>query len=114
MEWWVILLILIVYFVFEFINAIFFNWRLMLLSEKKYNAAGVFAAISTVMLVSSVILAAMVGTQDSVTGDVSVAWWIIPAVALSMGVGNFFAALSVPKIRSFLSRNKENSKEQNE
>ncbi len=113
MEWWVILIILIAYFAFEFLNSIFFNWRLMLLSEKKYITAGIFSSISTIMLVSSVIVAAWVGT-DAGDETVTVIWWIIPCVAISMGIGNFFAALSVPKIREYISNKKESKKEKRE
>lgn len=99
---WIPILAFIVYGLFEFVNSLFFNWRLMLLSEKKYNAAGAFAAVSTIMFISASILAAWVGID---TGDTT-AWWIVPLTAISMGVGNFFAALLVPVIRSFLERKK--------
>ncbi len=103
---WILIIAFIVYGLFEFVNSIFFNWRLMLLSEKKFNTAGIFAAVSTFMFISSIILAAWVGTDS---GD-STAWWIVPLTAVSMGIGNFFAALLVPKIRSYL-ENKKNNKQ---
>lgn len=103
MEVWMIIILLIGYGLFEFINAIFFNWRLFLLSEKKYIYAGIFSAISTMMLVSSVIVAAWFGIGQE--GQETI-WWIVPFVAISMGFGNFIAALIVPKIRERLSKRK--------
>ncbi len=93
-----IILLLIVYCCFEFVNSLFFNWRLMLLSEKKFITAGLFAAVSTVLLVSSVIVASWVASDGS-GASTDIVWWIIPFVAISMGIGNFLAALLVPVIR---------------
>lgn len=112
MSTWLIIIIIILYGAFEFLNSIFFNWRLMLLSEKKFNTAGIFAAISTIMLVSSVIVAAYIGADSSSTGEIL--WWIVPFVALSMGVGNFFAALLVPKIRSWIESKKQKNEDPSE
>ncbi len=98
-----LILILIGYSFLEFINSIFFNWKLYLISEKKFNRAGIFAAISTMLFVSTVILASMLGSNE----EGFVVWWIIPFVALSMGVGNFFATLLVPKIRKKIEKFKK-------
>lgn len=97
---WAIILMVFLYGAFEFIGSILFNWRLMLTSEKKFTKAGIFASISTVMFVSSVVIASWIGTSGENT-----AWWMVPGVAISMGIGNYLAALSVPKIRCWLSRN---------
>ncbi len=104
----ILILILIGYSLLEFINSIFFNWKLYLLSEKKFNAAGMFGAISTILFVGTIILASWAGF-DQETGII--VWWIIPFVAVSMGLGNFLAALLVPKIRNYLESKREKNSE---
>ena len=89
--------LLILYAIFEFINGIFFNWKLYLLSEKKYTAAGFFSAISTVLLLSAAVIAVAYSYGDDGS---NIIWWFIPLTALFMGAGNFLAAISVPKIRA--------------
>ncbi len=99
----ILLLILIGYSILEFINSIFFNWKLYLLSEKKYNAAGMFGAVSTILFMGTIVIASMLGFEESTN---TIVWWVIPFVALSMGLGNFSAALLVPKIRTFIEKRK--------
>ncbi len=110
MEVWVVILLLLAYGLFEFVNSIFFNWRMMLLSEKKFTLAGMFSSVSTILLVSSVIVASWVasdGSQDAT----EIVWWIIPFVAISMGIGNFLAALLVPVIRVKLEKRRNDKAE---
>lgn len=109
MELWLVVLLLLAYGAFEFINSIFFNWRLMLLSEKKYTTAGLFAAVSTVLLVSSVIVASWVASDG--TGSTDITWWIIPFVGISMGIGNFLAAMLVPVLRTKLEKRREEKRQ---
>ncbi len=107
MEIWVLLLLLFGYCLFEFINSIFFNWQLFLLTEKKYISAGIFSAFSTLMLISSFIISVYFSVGDGS----SPIWWFIPMSAISMGIGNFLAAILVPKFRKFLENKKNNKNE---
>ncbi len=101
---WLIFVLILTYILIEFINGIFFNWRLMLLSEKKYVSAGIFGAISTIMLLSAFVISAYFSV-----GDGDPIWWLIPITAVAMAIGNFFAALLVPSIRKWI--NKKTKKE---
>ncbi len=99
---WMIVLILIGYALFEFINGIFFNYKLFLINDKKYIEAGIFNALSTLMLLISFIISVFF----SLNGGNDPIWWFIPLSAIFMGIGNFFAALLVPYIRNILEKRK--------
>ena len=101
MEPWMIVLWLFLYFIFEFINSILFNWKLYLVTEKKYTRAGVFGAFSTLLFLTSIILSVYVSTGNIGENQEPI-FWIIPAAAIMMGIGNFLAALLVPHIRKFI------------
>lgn len=95
-----VMLVIITYMLIEFIGGILFNWRLLLLRDKKFTAAGVFSAFSVVMLLSSFVVSTVIGSNDN-------QWWIVPVSAISMGLGNLFAAMLVPKIRKYIVNRKK-------
>ncbi len=99
MEWWMFLVIGIIYCGFSFIDSIFFNWKIMLLGEKRFQLAGIFDSASTIMFIFSVIIIAVIGWDE---GNVN--WALIPVIAISMGLGNFFAAILVPKLKVILDK----------
>ncbi len=99
----ILVIVIFLYGAFEFIGSLLFNWRLMLLSEKKFVRAGWFASVSTIMFISSIVIASWLGLQG---GDGTPIWWIVPCIAISMGIGNYLAAICVPKIREKLSERK--------
>ncbi len=103
---WIILMIIISYGLFEIVNGVLFNWKLYLMSEKRFYLAGVFGSISTLMLILSLIVGAMIG-DGGTAGEMQ--WWIIPIVALATGCGNFLSAMLVPWIRQKINgrKNKE-------
>ncbi len=99
-DWKLIIIVIIVYTLIEFIGGILFNWRLFLLSEKKFTLASIFSAASVVILISSFVVSTYIGVEQE-------KYWIIPVSAVSMGIGNLLAALLVPKIRDFLTKRKD-------
>ena len=97
---WALILLLIFYAMFEFVNSIFFNFRIFLILEKKYTSAGIFDALTTLLFLTSIIFSALISNGQ---GSNPI-WWFIPLTAIFMGIGNFFAALSVPHLRKLFSK----------
>ena len=106
-SWLIVVLLLIGYAVFEFINGIFFNYKLFLINDKKYVETGIFNALSTLMLLTSFIVSVFFSIND---GSDPI-WWFIPLTALFMGFGNFFAAITVPYIKKYIENKKTIVKE---
>ncbi len=98
MEIWVIILLLFLYILAEFINSLFFNWKLFLITEKKFYRAGIFGFFSTIIFLSSIVLSVYI-SGDNGFGNGDPIWWFIPLSAIMMGVGNFLAAVSIPYFR---------------
>ena len=109
MPFWIILIIAISYGLFEIINGVLFNWKLYLMSEKRFYIAGVFGAVSTLMLIFSLIVGAQIGAGGEVTQ-----LWIIPLVAIATGIGNFISAMLVPWIRSKINNKKEDKQKESD
>lgn len=106
---WFILLIALAYGLFELINGVLFNWKLYLMSEKRFYIAGAFGAVSTLMFIFSLLFAAIIGDGGLSSTVNEIQWWIIPLVAIATGIGNFFSALLVPYFRSKI-HNRKNKK----
>ncbi len=101
MEAWIFVLLLLTYIFVEFVNSVFFNWQLFLITEKKFYRAGIFGFFSTLIFLSSVVFSVYVSGNNSF-GTGEPIWWFIPLSAVMMGIGNFLAAVMIPHLRKLI------------
>lgn len=105
MDVWLILLFIFFFIILEFVTGFFFNYKIYLITEKKYYWAALYGAASTFIFAIAITLTAYIAsTGGENAGDL---WWFIFVAAAAMAIGNYLSAIAVPIFRERFLKQKE-------
>lgn len=104
MEWWLVLIIFLIYLILEIIISFFFNYKIYLITEKRFFLASFLGSISTFINALLIGYAAFFSISPDYGGE----WWLIFITSIAMAIGNLIAANLVPKAKSYFIKRKEN------
>lgn len=89
MEAWHLVLIAIGMGFVELFVSFFFNYKIYLITERKFFYAAILGSITTFMFIIMSGFIAYIASIEEV-------WWFILLSALTISIGNFFATILVP------------------
>ncbi len=98
---WILILILLMFGLFEFIAAFSFNIKIKMIDKKKYTHAAALGALSTVLFMTLAMTAPLVA-------DGIGAWWFILLGAGMMAAGNILAMLMLRPWENYLAKRRAN------
>lgn len=106
MKLWILILLLILFGLFEFLASFSFNIKIKMINKSKFTHAAALGSFSTVLFMTLAMLAPLVANE---TGS-----WFIIAGAFMMAFGNVSALLLLRPFEKWISKRNESLKEKEE
>ena len=100
MENWIIILLLIMFGLFEFLASFSFTFKIKMINDKKFNNAAALGAFSTMLFMT------LSMTAPIVANDINGVWFIFAGAGM-MALGNIASILVMIPVEKSINKRKE-------